>query len=262
MNDTTGKSTVLITGGASGIGRSLAESFADAGYAVPICDAAQGNIDTLQRDRPELTATVANVADPDDVDRVFADIRQQHGRLDVLVNNAGVAGPTAKLQDIADEEWQTCLAVDLNGPFYFSKRAVPLLLKSPSASIINIASTAALFGYPLRSPYAAAKWALVGLTKTWAMELGPRQIRVNAICPGSVEGERIDAVIRKDAAGRGLAQEQVRDVYLRQTSMRTFVSANDIAAMALFLASPAAARVSGQGISVDGHTEGLSNWLD
>ncbi len=262
MSDTATKPAVLITGGASGIGRVLAEHFLEAGYAVHVCDAARRSVDELLESGLEITVTKADVSNPEDVDRVFSDIRECHGRLDVLLNNAGVAGPTARLQDIADEDWRNCLAVDLDGPFYLSKRAVPLLLQSPAASIINIASTAALFGYPLRSPYAAAKWALVGLTKTWAMELGPQQIRVNAICPGSVAGERIDAVIRRDAAGRGLAEDEVRDGYLRQTSMRSFVSATDIAAMAVFLASAAAGKISGQVIAVDGHTEGLSNWLD
>jgi NAD(P)-dependent dehydrogenase (short-subunit alcohol dehydrogenase family) len=129
-------------------------------------------------------------------------------------------------------------------------------------SIVCIASTAALFGFPLRSPYATCKWALIGLVKTLAMELGPEHIRVNAICPGSVSGPRIDGVIERDAASRGLQPQQIRDIYLRQTSMRTFVDAEDVAEMAFFLASAAGARISGQAIAVDGHTEGLSNWLD
>ncbi len=143
-----------------------------------------------------------------------------------------------------------------------TRLAVPLLKQRRGASIINIASTAALHGYPLRSAYAASKWAQVGLTKTWAMELGPDGIRVNAISPGSVEGPRIDVVIEREAAERKLTAEQVRDVYLRQTSLRTFITADDVASMALFLASEDAARVSGQIVAVDGHTEGLTNWLD
>ena len=146
--------------------------------------------------------------------------------------------------------------------FYVTRLAVPLLKARGGGSIVNIASTAALHGYPLRSAYAASKWAQVGLTKTWAMELGPHSIRVNAISPGSVEGPRIDAVIRRDAEARGVSPEDVRDVYLRQTSMRTFISANDVADMALFLASDAASKVTGQVIAVDGYTEGLGNWLD
>jgi NAD(P)-dependent dehydrogenase (short-subunit alcohol dehydrogenase family) len=189
-------------------------------------------------------------------------LRSHYGRLSVLVNNAGVAGPTAPVEDTPIDAWAECINVDLNGFFYVTRRAVPLLKKHPGASIINIASTAALHGYPLRSAYAASKWAQIGLTKTWAMELGPHGIRVNAVSPGSVEGARIDAVIERDAKVRGLTPEEVRDVYLRQTSMRTFISADDVANMAVFLASDGAARVSGQVIAVDGYTEGLSNWLD
>jgi NAD(P)-dependent dehydrogenase (short-subunit alcohol dehydrogenase family) len=143
-----------------------------------------------------------------------------------------------------------------------TRRAIPLLKAQDGASIINIASTAALFGYPLRSPYTASKWAQIGLTKTWAMELGPSGIRVNAVCPTSVSGPRIEAVIRRDAEQRGLTADEVRHVYLRHTSMRTFVTADEVADTVLFLASAQAAKISGQSIAIDGHTEGLSNWLD
>ena len=180
----------------------------------------------------------------------------------MLVNNVGVAGPTAPVEDIAIDEWQRTIEVDLNALFFVTRMAVPLLKQRDGSSIINVASTAALHGYPLRSPYAAAKWAQVGPTKTWAMELGPHGIRVNAISPGSVSGARIDAIIKRDARERGLSEADIRNVYLRQTSMRTFISADDVAAMVLFLASGAAGKVSGQIIAVDGHTEGLSNWLD
>jgi len=143
-----------------------------------------------------------------------------------------------------------------------TRRAVPLLKERDNASIVNIASTAGLLGYPLRSPYAASKWAQIGLTKTWAMELGPFGIRVNAVCPTSVSGPRIEAVIRRDAEHRGLTTDEVRHVYLRHTSMRTFVTADEVADTVMFLASTQAAKSSGQSLAVDGHTEGLSNWLD
>jgi len=143
-----------------------------------------------------------------------------------------------------------------------TRLAVPLLKTAGGGSIINIASTAGLFGVPLRSPYAASKWGKVGLTKTWAMELGPDNIRVNAVCPGCVSGPRIDAVIERDAAKRNVPTQQIRDVYLRQSSMRTFVSADEIAKAVLFLTSDAGAKISGQAIAIDGHTETLSNWLD
>lgn len=257
----TDQDVVLISGGAAGIGRTIASAFLDNGASVHVLDASEQHIDEFLAAYPAATATLANIADPAEVDTVFAELRSHYGRLTVLVNNAGVAGPTAPVEDIPIEEWAQCINVDLNGFFYVTRRAVPLLKEQPGSSIVNIASTAALHGYPLRSAYTASKWAQIGLTKTWAMELGPYGIRVNAISPGSVEGARIDAVIERDAKARGLSADEVRDVYLRQTSMRTFISAEDVARMAVFLASDGAARVSGQVIAVDGYTESLSNWL-
>jgi NAD(P)-dependent dehydrogenase (short-subunit alcohol dehydrogenase family) len=256
------QNVVLISGGAAGIGRTIAAAFLETGAAVHVFDMSPEHIEEFLAAHPSATATQANISDPDAVDSVFAELRDHHGRLTVLVNNAGVAGPTAPVEDTPIDAWAECIDVDLNGFFYVTRRAVPLLKEHPGSSIINIASTAALHGYPLRSAYAASKWAQIGLTKTWAMELGPHGIRVNAISPGSVEGARIDGVIERDAKARGLTAEEVRDVYLRQTSMRTFISADDVANMAVFLASDGAARVSGQVIAVDGYTEGLSNWLD
>ena len=249
---------VLISGAASGIGSCVAAAFLRRGDAVHICDASRQRIDAFLNQNDAATATCADVAVAANTDEVFADLKDHYGRLDVLINNAGIAGPTAAIQEIDDDDWDRCIAVDLSGAFYLTKRAVPLLLESQRASIVNISSTAGLFGYPERSPYVAAKWALIGLTKTWAMELGPRGVRVNAICPGSIEGKRIDEVIADDAANRGQDPDVVRQAYLRQSSMRTFASADDIAAMALFLASREAARISGQVIAVDGHTENLS----
>lgn len=252
---------VLITGGAAGLGIRIARRFSAAGDRVHICDRSASAIDALGHECPSVSATLADVAIPADVDRVFADLASHHDRLDVLVNNAGIAGPTAAVAEVADDDWDRCIAVNLSGAFYITRRAVPMLRRSSAASIINIASTAAQFGYPLRSPYAASKWGMIGLTKTWAMELGPDGIRVNAICPGSVEGERIDAVIARDAEARGVPPAQIRERYEQQASMRTFVSGDDVAAMALFLASGDASRVSGQVIAVDGNTESLSNPL-
>jgi NAD(P)-dependent dehydrogenase (short-subunit alcohol dehydrogenase family) len=185
-----------------------------------------------------------------------------HGSLDVLVNNAGIAGPTARVEDIEPADWDRTIAVDLNGQFYCARLAVPLLKGAGGGSIINISSSAAFSGYPLRSPYAASKWAVIGLTKTLAMELGRFGIRVNAICPGSVEGPRIDRVIERDAAARGMTPEAVRNIYLSHTSMHTFVTADEVASLAAFLASDGGAKISGQVIGVDGHTESISNPLD
>lgn len=253
---------VLITGAASGIGRHAAERFLAQGDQVHICDVDRDKVEEFLATHETATATVADVSSRADVERVFADLISQHGGLDILVNNAGIAGPTASIDAHDEDGWDRCLEVNLSGTFYVTRRAVPLLKKAANPSIINISSTAALHGYPLRSAYVASKWAMIGLTKTWAMELGRDGIRVNAVCPTSVSGARIDAVIERDAAQRGLPVEQVRDIYLRQTSLRSFVSPDEVADTILFLASDAARKISGQSISVDGHTESLSNWLD
>lgn len=253
---------VLISGGASGIGRRTAERFLEQGDEVHICDVSREHLDAFLDANPGATGTCANIGNREDVDRVFDDLRKLHDHLDILVNNAGIAGPSAPVDQHDVDGWDECIRINLSGTFYMTKRAVPLLRNSAQGSIINVLSTAALHGYPLRSAYTASKWGMMGLMKTWAMELGPEGIRVNAVCPTSVEGERIDAVIERDAEQRGLPVEQVREVYLRQTSMRTFVSADDVADVVIFLASDAAGKISGQSISVDGHTEGLSNWLD
>lgn len=255
-------SIVFVSGGATGIGRTIARRYLQGGSRVHVADVDARAIEQFVAEHPGATGSVCDVGDAAQVDRAFDDLVRHHGGLDVLINNAGIAGPTGRVEDIDPAGWERTIAVDLNGQFYCARRAVPLLRASAAGSIVCIASTAALFGFPLRSPYAACKWAIIGFVKTLAMELGPAGIRVNAICPGSVSGPRIDGVIERDAASRGMEPAQIRDLYLRQTSMRTFVDAEDVAEMAWFLTSAAGAKISGQAIAVDGHTEGLSNWLD
>jgi NAD(P)-dependent dehydrogenase (short-subunit alcohol dehydrogenase family) len=252
---------VLVSAGASGVGRAIAASFRAQGHRVHVCDLSAERIGQLRQQDSGITSTLADCSSAAEVDRVFDDVVGRYGALDVLVNNVGIAGPTAPVEEIRPEDWDRTLAADLSSHFYATRRAVPLLKARGGGSILNIASSAAFFGFPLRSAYAAAKWAMIGLTKTWAMELGPHGIRVNALCPGSVSGPRIDAVVERDARARGVEPGKVRDVYLRQTSMRVFVDAEDVAQAALFLCSDAGRHISGQAIGIDGHTEGLSNWL-
>jgi NAD(P)-dependent dehydrogenase (short-subunit alcohol dehydrogenase family) len=254
--------TILISGAASGIGRTIAETFLADGDRVHICDASADAIANFVAANPAATATQADVSNVADVGRIFEEFSQHYDHLDILINNAGISGPSASVEDVAAEAWDQCIAVNLSGAFYMTNHAVPLLRNASGGSIINMSSSAGLFGTPMRSPYAASKWGLIGLTKTWAMELGPHNIRVNAVCPGCVSGARIDGVIERDAKERGVSPQQIRDVYERQSSMRTFVSPEEIAATVFFLASDSAAKISGQTISVDGHTETLANWLD
>jgi NAD(P)-dependent dehydrogenase (short-subunit alcohol dehydrogenase family) len=248
----------VVTAGANGIGRAICETLMAAGARVHICDVDEARIATAVEDLPGLGATLADVSDRAAVDRLFDEALDNLGGLDILVNNAGIAGPTGQVDEIDPDEWRRCIEVDLDGPFLCARRAVPAMRESGGGSIVNISSTAGLFGFPNRSPYAAAKWGLIGFTKTLAMELGPLGIRVNAICPGSVTGPRIDAVISAAARARGMADQEMREVWHRQVSLRTFVDAQDIANMVLFVCSDAGAKISGQALAVDGHTESLS----
>lgn len=252
-----GKS-VLVTGAGSGIGRAIAEVFLSNGNAVHICDVNPRAIEDFLASNPGATATEGDVSRVGDVDRAVAEMLDHVGGVDVLVNNTGVAGPIAGVEAIEPADWDHTLAVDLSSHFYFTRKVVPLMKKSGGGSIINIASSAAFHGCPLRSAYSASKWAMLGLTKTWAMELGPFGIRVNAICPGSVDGERIRAVIERDAQAQGKSVEEIRQSYLAQSSMRVFIDPEDVANLALFLASARGAKISGQALGLDGHTESFS----
>jgi NAD(P)-dependent dehydrogenase (short-subunit alcohol dehydrogenase family) len=240
---------VLITAGAGGIGRVMAETFVNAGAKVHICDVVRAALDETVR-ALKVTATLCDVSDRKQVDRLFADVRANLGGLDVLVNNAGIAGPTGKVEEIAVEDWERCIAVDLNGMFYCTRLAVPLLKATGGGSIINLSSAAGRLGFPFRTPYAAAKWGVVGFTKSLSMEVGTDSIRVNAIQPGVVEGERIDRVIAAKATALGISFEEQKRRSLDKVSMRIMVSPQDIANMALYLASEAGRHVTGQAISV------------
>jgi len=252
---------VLVTAGASGIGRVIAESFLDHGCHVHICDVNRSAIDNFVDANPGASGTLADVSDSNMVQELFDDLKMHYGHLDVLVNNAGTAGPTATVEDIELEAWEKTLAVNLNGQFYCARLAIPLLKKAGGGAIINIASSAALMGCPNRAPYVASKWAVVGLTKTLAMELGGDLIRANAICPGSVEGPRINAVIERDALSRGKTAAEIRALYTRQSSLRRLIKPQEVAHMAVYLASDLGKGISGQTLSIDGHTETLSNAL-
>jgi NAD(P)-dependent dehydrogenase (short-subunit alcohol dehydrogenase family) len=248
---------VLVTAGASGIGRELARAFAAAGARVFICDIDANALDAACAARPEIGGCLADVADPQQVDVMFEAARAFLGGLDVLINNAGISGPTAPVEAIDIADWNRTIAVDLNGMFYCTRRAVPLLKQQGGGSIINLSSVAGRLGFPLRTPYAAAKWAVVGFTKSLAMELGPANIRVNAIQPGIVEGERIERVISARAKALGVSFDECKRQLLSKVSLRRTVRAADVANMALFLATDAGQNISGQALSVCGNVESL-----
>lgn len=248
---------VLISGGAAGSGEIIAAAYIEAGAQVHVCDVSQEAIASFLDRHPEATATRADVADAAQVAEVFAVQRGRFGGLDVLINNAGIAGPTAGVDRISDEDWQRTVEINLTGQYRFAHHAVPLLRESSHGHLIQIASVAGRLGYAWRTPYAATKWAIVGMMKSLAAELGEDDIRVNAILPGIVEGPRMDGVIRARAEQQGVPEPQMRQEYLKKISLKRMVTAEDVAAMALFLCSPAARNVTGQAISVDGNVEYL-----
>jgi NAD(P)-dependent dehydrogenase (short-subunit alcohol dehydrogenase family) len=256
--------TAIISAAASGIGLAIAQGLRADGWRVYICDQDQAAVDGLAGADTALVSFPCDVSNAKAVEEFYRAVEADlldHGLsgIDLLVNNAGISGPTARLEDQPVEEWMRTIEVNINGMFLMTRRAIPLLrARAPGSAIITMSSNAGLMGCPLRGPYVASKWALIGLTKTLAMELGPEGIRVNALCPASVEGPRIDRVIAADAAARGLSAAEVEQEYKRQSSLRAFATNEDILGMVRFLTSPAGQLISGQALAIDGHTESLS----
>ena len=246
---------VLVTAGASGIGRRIAAAFLGEGARVHVCDVAGDRAADLLQELPEVGFTRADVAVPDEVERVFGDLAAHLGGLDVLINNAGIAGPTAPVEQVSPEDWSRTLDVNITGQFLCARLAVPLLKQAGGGSIVNLSSVAGRLGYPMRTPYAASKWAVVGFTQSLAMELGPHGIRVNALLPGMVDGDRIRSVIAAKAAAIQKPYEELEAEHLRQVSLRRMVNPDEIANMALFLCSEAGAAITGQALSVCGNVE-------
>lgn len=246
---------VVITAGAAGLGRAMAADFLAAGDRVAVCDADADAVAAVASDHPELWAEVADVTDPAALGAFFAGIEARWGGVDVVCSNAGVGGPAGNIEDIGFEDWRHCLAVNLDGAFLTCRWAARVLRAQKGGLILLTSSISGLFGFPQRTPYVAAKWAIVGLTKALASELGPAGVRVNAICPGAVEGPRMDRVISMEAAARGIGEADVRRSFTDGVALRRFVTAREVAAMALFLASDGASAITGQALVVDGHTE-------
>jgi NAD(P)-dependent dehydrogenase (short-subunit alcohol dehydrogenase family) len=249
---------VLISAGAAGIGAGLARAFHESGARVYVCDIDAAAINRITAELPGVAGSIADVADQEQVDQVFNETERAFGGLDVLINNAGIAGPTGGIDEVEPADWKKTVDINLVGQYYFARRAVPMLRDSTkNPCIIAMASVAGRLGYAFRTPYAATKWGIVGMVKSLAIELGPSDIRVNAILPGIVEGERMNSVIAARAKTVGVDFETMRQEYLNKISLRRMVTVDDVAAMALFLCSPAARNVTGQVISVDGNVEYL-----
>ena len=242
----------LVTAAGGGAGRVIATWLADAGARVVACDLDRSGLASLAAEYGRIETVAADAGDESEVSRVIAACGE---RLDILVNNVGIAGPTAPVEAVTLADWNECLRVNLTSHFLFARAAVPLMKRRRQGLIVNISSGSAKVGLPLRLPYVVSKGAVLSLTLNLARELGPDNIRVNAILPGAIRGERIDRVIAAKADALGVARADYERSLLRYISMRTMVEADDIAAAILFLASPGGARVSGQMLGVDGNLE-------
>ncbi|HTW26720.1 MAG TPA: SDR family oxidoreductase [Acetobacteraceae bacterium] len=247
---------VVVTAGAGGIGRAIVTALVEAGARVHICDVDAAGLEACAG-ALSVATTLADVSDANQVDRLFDDAQRTLGGLDVLVNNAGIAGPTGGVEEISPEDWRRCIDIDLTGQFLCTRRAVPLLKAAGGGAIVNMSSAAGRHGYAYRTPYAAAKWGVIGFTQSLAKELGPSGIAVNAILPGIVQGPRIDGVIRARAEQLGLSHAAMEAQYLEKVSLRRMVTAEDVAHMVLFLVSPLGRNVSGQSLGVCGNVETL-----
>ncbi|MEM5369044.1 SDR family oxidoreductase [Paraburkholderia azotifigens] len=254
MND----QRVLITAGAGGIGRAIAEAFLAAGAKVFVCDIDEAALKQVREQLPGVMTRVCDIADRASVAAMMAEAVAALGGLDVLVNNAGIAGPAASVENFDADAWDTVLRVNLTGTFVVTQLAIPHLKKSAAGSIVVMSSLAGRFGYPNRSAYATTKWGLIGFTKTLSRELGESGVRVNAILPGAVAGPRLQQVFqgRASVSGRSVAEEEA--AALANQSIKRFVDPADIAALAVFLASPAGRSISGQMIPIDGDSQSAS----
>ena len=249
---------VLISAGASGIGWATTKLCLSRGATVFICDINKKYLIKTKKHalyNKKLFVHECDASNENQVLNFFKRVKKKTKKIDALINNVGVAGPTGLLEKLKSKDWENTLHIDVNSHFYFTKQAIPLIKKSKNGSIVNISSTAGILGFPLRSPYAASKWAIIGITKTLAMELGKFNIRVNAVCPGTIKGDRMKRVIKDKAKFTKVSPKVIEKDFISMSSMKQWILEEDIGKMCSFLISDDSMRVSGQVISVDGHTE-------
>ena len=249
---------IVISAGASGIGLATAKVCLSRGAYVYLCDINDKSLKKLNKHHlknKRLFVYQCDASNEEQVSLFFNKVKKKTKNIDALINNVGIAGPTGSLEKLKSKDWEKTLHVDVNSHFYFTKKAIPLIKKSKNGSIINISSTAGILGFPLRSPYAASKWAIIGITKTLAMELGRFNIRVNAVCPGTIKGDRMKRVIRDKAKFTKVSTKSIEKDFISMSSMKKWIMEEDIGKMCSFLISDDSSKVSGQVISVDGHTE-------
>jgi len=252
---------IIISAAADGIGWSIAQECMSNGALVYVSDKNKEALDNISRHElyeKQLFLDRVNTHNFQEVENYFNKIKDKVDKIDALINNVGIAGPTGKLEDLDINDWKQTIDININSHFYYTKCAIPLLKKNNGGSIINLSSTAGLFGFPLRIPYAASKWAVIGMTKSLSMELGEFNVRVNAICPGSVYGDRMKRVIEAKAKSLGVTEDSLQKDYESMISLKTFVNKEDIANMAVFLLSQEAHKISGQVMTIDGNTERMN----
>ena len=247
---------IVISAGASGIGWAIAKACVLKGASIYLCDIDRKALNKVKRHplyNKRIFVSEIDASNEIEVIDFFKLIKKKFKKIDSLINNVGVAGPTGTIEKLESNEWENTLHVNVNSHFYFNKQAIPLLKKTKKSSIINISSGAGIMGFPLRSPYAASKWAVVGMTKTLAMELGKFKIRVNAICPGTIKGDRMKRVIRDKAKFMKISSKKIENEFVSMASMNCWIYEDDIGKTCAFLISDAAERISGQIIGVDGN---------
>jgi len=251
---------IVISAGASGIGWAIAKSCVSKEALVYLCDIDDKALNKVKKHplyNKRIFISAIDASNEVEVIDFFKIIKKKFKKIDALINNVGIAGPTGTIEELESEEWENTMHVNVNSHFYFNKQAIPLLKKTRSATIINISSGAGIMGFPLRSPYAASKWAVVGMTKTLAMELGKYKIRVNAICPGTIKGDRMKRVIKDKAKFTKISAKKIENEFVSMASMNSWIYADDIGKMCAFLISDEAERISGQIIGVDGNATRL-----
>src|SRR5215475_3912937 len=248
---------VFVSAGASSIGRAIADMLIAHGARLHVCDVSEEFLADFRKTHPKHAATRTDISSDSEVAALFRDVQASLGGLDALINNAGIAGPTGGVEEITPADWRRCIDVGLTGQFLCAHHAVPMLKAAGGGAIVNMSSAAGRHGYAYRTPYAAAKWGVIGFTQSLAKELGPANIRVNAILPGIVEGKRIESVISARAKQLGISYDEMETKYLERVSLRRMVSPHDVAAMVAFLLSPMGENLSGQSLGVDGNVETL-----
>ena len=251
---------IIISAGASGIGWSTAKVCLSRGAIVYLCDIDNKSLNKIRKhplNNKKLFSYEFDASDEYEVSNFFQQVNKKTKKIDALINNVGVAGPTGTIEKLSSEDWERTLKINVISHFYFTKLAIPMLKKNKGGSIINISSGAGIMGFPLRSPYAASKWAVIGVTKTLAMELGKFKIRVNAICPGTIKGDRMVRVIKDKAKFLKISKKLIEKEFVSMASMNCWIYEEDIGKMCSFLISSDGERISGQTIPIDGNATRL-----